>query len=105
MRTGAVIPRLAKRAEGPHSRRLRYREISRVFRRIRLAFRGSDQPPARSLAVSAARDDRILRQCGRKKRKGALVSESALHFDGDKPNSVAAERFGDAMIIYLDPLA
>ena len=23
-----------------------------------------------------------------KKRKGALVSERALHFDGDKPNSV-----------------
>jgi hypothetical protein len=25
---------------------------------------------------------------GDKKRKGAFVSESALHIDGDKPNSV-----------------
>src|SRR5687767_5403225 len=35
-----------------------------------------------------------------KKRKGAFVSESALHFDGDKPNSVVP-RLRDVMIIYL----
>jgi hypothetical protein len=34
-----------------------------------------------------------------KKRKGAFVSESALHFDGDKPNSVP--EFLRGMIIYL----
>jgi hypothetical protein len=39
-----------------------------------------------------------------KKQKGAFVSESALHIDGDKPNSVV-RRLPDAMIIYLDPLA
>ena len=33
------------------------------------------------------------------KRKGAFVSESALHFDGDKPNSVP--EFLRRMIIYL----
>gem|GEM_PF-5440804 len=38
------------------------------------------------------------------KRKGAFVSESALHFDGDKPNSVV-RRLPDVMIIYLSPLA
>jgi hypothetical protein len=37
------------------------------------------------------------------KRKGVLVSEDALHFDGDKPNSVA--RLLERMIIYLSPLA
>ena len=37
------------------------------------------------------------------KRKGALVSESALHFDGDKPNSVS--ELLRRMIIYLTPLA
>ena len=35
--------------------------------------------------------------------KGALVSERALHCDGDKPNSVA--RLLEWMIIYLGPLA
>lgn len=34
-----------------------------------------------------------------KKRKGALVSESALHFNGGKPNSVP--EFLRGMIIYL----
>jgi len=38
-----------------------------------------------------------------KKRKGAFVSESALHFDGDKPNSVI--RRSGPMIIYLISLA
>ena len=37
------------------------------------------------------------------KWKGALVSENALHFDGDKPNSVSG--FLRTMIIYLIPLA
>ena len=32
-------------------------------------------------------------------KKGAFVSESALHFDGDKPNSVP--KFLRGMIIYL----
>jgi|GEM_PF-3862393 len=41
--------------------------------------------------------------CRRKKRKDAFVSESALHFDGDKPNSVP--KFLWRMIIYLIPLA
>ena len=41
-------------------------------------------------------------RCGAKKRKGAFVSESALHFDGDKPNSVP--EFLRRMIIYLIPL-
>ena len=36
------------------------------------------------------------------KKKGAFVSESALHFDGDKPNSVP--EFLQGMIIYLTPL-
>ena len=36
--------------------------------------------------------------------KGALVSENALHFDGDKPNSVSPD-FSGAMIIYLARLA
>jgi len=35
-----------------------------------------------------------------KKAKGAFVSESALHFDGDKPNSVVPLS-RDPMIIYL----
>ncbi len=39
-----------------------------------------------------------------KKGKGALVSEDALHFDGDKPNSVSPD-FSGAMIIYLVPRA
>ena len=38
------------------------------------------------------------------KRKGAFVSESALHFDGDKPNSVGVIAH-PRMIIYLNPLA
>ncbi len=38
-----------------------------------------------------------------RKRKGALVFEDALHFDGDKPNSVA--RSLERMIIYLNSLA
>jgi len=38
------------------------------------------------------------------KWKGALVSEDALHFDGDKPNSVSRLR-GGTMIIYLAQLA
>jgi hypothetical protein len=38
------------------------------------------------------------------KAKGAFVSESALHFDGDKPNSVVP-RARDAMIIYLAAIA
>ena len=43
---------------------------------------------AGSLAVCAARDDARLDVRRGPKRKGAFVSESALHFDGDKPNSV-----------------
>ena len=39
-----------------------------------------------------------------KKAKGAFVSESALHFDGDKPNSVVPQA-RDAMIIYLAAIA
>ncbi len=35
--------------------------------------------------------------------KSAFVSEDALHFDGDKPNSVA--RSLERMIIYLSSLA
>ncbi len=35
------------------------------------------------------------------KWKGALVSERALRFDGDKPNFVG--RRSDRVIIYLDP--
>jgi hypothetical protein len=39
-----------------------------------------------------------------RKWKGALVPERALHFDGDKPNSVSPD-FSSAMIIYLVRLA
>lgn len=39
-----------------------------------------------------------------RKWKDALVSESALHRDGDKPNSVTPD-FSEAMIIYLIQLA
>ena len=45
------------------------------------------------------RSELILPQSG----KGALVSERALHFDGDKPNFVA--RLLERMIIYLGSLA
>jgi len=39
-----------------------------------------------------------------KNAKGAFVSESALHFDGDKPNSVGSIS-QTGMIIYLSSLA
>jgi hypothetical protein len=53
-----VIPRLAKRAEGPHSRRVHYPKKDPACSdentfRIAAAIRS----PARSLAVCAARDD------------------------------------------------
>ncbi len=48
---------------------------------------------------------RSLRQkLSLQKWKGVLVSENALHFDGDKPNSVSRLR-GGTMIIYLARLA
>ena len=51
--------------------------------------RNRDYPsPARSLSITSKSGVAAQVSCPPKRRKGAFVSESALHFDGDKPNSV-----------------
>ena len=58
MKKSVVIPRLAKRAEGPLSWKLRYREVwTRPLTAGAPECRESGRAPARSLAVCAARDD------------------------------------------------
>ena len=64
MKKSIVIPRLAKRAEGPLSWKLRYRRSwTRSLPVDAPGFRERGRAPERSLAVCAARDDSAL--CGR----------------------------------------